>query len=68
MSVNVYNKKADSLEPIADSSKNILKDGDIYKAIEINQERFGYSDDVKALLKNTADFLNRSDRMETEDD
>ncbi len=27
MSVNVYNKKTESLEPIADSSKNILKDG-----------------------------------------
>lgn len=27
MSVNVFNKKTESLEPIADSSKNILKDG-----------------------------------------
>jgi hypothetical protein len=29
------------------------KDGDIIKSIEINQERFGYSDDVKQILLNT---------------
>jgi hypothetical protein len=28
-------------------------DGDLMKSIAINQERFGYSDDVKALLENT---------------
>ena len=60
----------DMIELICDwkASSERHEDGDIYKSIEINQERFGYSDDVKALLKNTADFLNRSDRMETEDD
>jgi len=29
-------------------------DGDIMRSIEINQERFGYSDDIKEVLKNTA--------------
>jgi hypothetical protein len=28
-------------------------DGDIMKSIAINQERFGYSDDLKAILENT---------------
>lgn len=32
-------------------------DGNIYRSIEINQSRFGYSDEVKAILKNTVDFL-----------
>ena len=33
------------------------ENGDIYKSIEINQKRFGYSDDLKSILKNTVDFL-----------
>jgi hypothetical protein len=28
-------------------------DGDLMKSISINQERFGYSDDLKAILENT---------------
>ena len=32
-------------------------DGNIYRSIEINQERFGYTDELKAILINTADFL-----------
>lgn len=32
-------------------------DGNVYKSIEINQERFGYSDELKDILKNTVDFL-----------
>jgi hypothetical protein len=28
-------------------------DGDILKSIEINQKRFGYSDDLKEIFKNT---------------
>ena len=32
-------------------------DGDIFKSIEINQKRFGYSDDIKCLLINTVNFL-----------
>lgn len=33
------------------------EDGDIFKSIDQNQERFGYSDDIKALLINTAKWL-----------
>ena len=29
------------------------KDGDILRSIEINQNRFGYSDDLKAIFENT---------------
>lgn len=32
-------------------------DGDIYRSLEINQERFGYSDELKSILKNTVDFI-----------
>ena len=28
-------------------------DGDIYKSIEINQKRFGYSDELKQIFINT---------------
>jgi hypothetical protein len=30
------------------------KDGDLYRSIEVNQKRFGYSDDLKQILLNTA--------------
>ncbi|KKS16778.1 MAG: hypothetical protein UU74_C0033G0010 [Candidatus Woesebacteria bacterium GW2011_GWA1_41_7] len=33
-------------------------DGDIFKSIEINQQRFGYSDEVRMILMNTAQWLN----------
>lgn len=32
-------------------------DGDIRKSIEINQKRFGYSDELKQILMNTAEWL-----------
>lgn len=32
-------------------------DGDIYKSIEINQERFGYSDELKQIFINTIKSL-----------
>lgn len=50
----------DIFEMICDwkASSERHEDGDIYKSIEINQERFGYSDDLKYILKNTVDFLN----------
>lgn len=32
-------------------------DGDIRKSIEMNQERFGYSDELKQILYNTLPFL-----------
>ena len=34
------------------------KDGNIYKSIEINKERFKMSDQLANIFKNTADFLN----------
>jgi hypothetical protein len=33
-------------------------DGDIIKSLEINQKRFGYSDELKLILKNTVEELN----------
>ena len=50
----------DLLEMICDwkASSERHEDGDIYKSIELNQSRFGYSDDLKSILKNTVDFLN----------
>ena len=32
-------------------------DGDIYKSIEINQRRFNFSDDLKAIFENSIKFL-----------
>ena len=32
-------------------------DGDIYKSIEQNQKRFGYSDDLKQIFINTVDLF-----------
>ena len=49
----------DLLEMICDwkASSERHADGDIFKSIEINQKRFGYSDDLKNILMNTATFL-----------
>lgn len=49
----------DVLEMICDwkASSERHADGDILKSIEINQKRFGYSDDLKNILINTAIFL-----------
>lgn len=33
------------------------EDGDILKSLEINQKRFGYSDEFKNILKNTLSVL-----------
>lgn len=37
-----------------------MESGDIRKSIEINQKRFGYSDDFKQLLLNTVPFLEQT--------
>jgi len=49
----------DILEMLCDwlASTKRHADGDIFKSIEINQKRFGYSDDLKNILKNTACWL-----------
>ena len=54
----------DLLEMICDwkASSERHTDGDILKSIEINQERFGYSDDLKNILINTAAFLKGLER------
>ncbi len=49
----------DLVEMLVDWKAATLRhaDGDMLKSIEINQKRFGYSDDIKQLLKNTANLL-----------
>ena len=49
----------DLLEMMCDWKAATLRhaDGDIAKSIEINQKRFGYSDEVKQILENTAQFI-----------
>jgi hypothetical protein len=50
----------DVIEMLCDWKSSTLRhaDGDIYKSIAINQKRFGYSDEMAQLLRNTADWLN----------
>lgn len=49
----------DVLEMLCDWKAATLrhKDGDIRQSIEINQKRFGYSDELKAILLNTLPLL-----------
>ena len=49
----------DLIEMICDWKAASLrhKDGNIYKSLELNQKRFGYSDELKLILKNTADQI-----------
>lgn len=49
----------DLLEMICDwkAATERHADGDISKSIEINQQRFGYTDELKSILKNTAKEL-----------
>jgi hypothetical protein len=46
----------DLIEMVCDWKAATLRhnDGDIYKSIEYNQNRFGYSDDLKQIFVNTA--------------
>ena len=36
------------------------EDGNIYESIKLNQERFGYSDDMRWLLERTMSYIERS--------
>ncbi len=47
----------DVLEMLCDWKAATMRhnDGDIRKSIEINQKRFGYSDELKQILSNTVD-------------
>jgi hypothetical protein len=49
----------DALEMVIDWHASVKRhaNGDLHKSIEINQPRFGYSDDLKAMMHNTADWL-----------
>ena len=49
----------DIIEMLCDWKAATLRhdDGDILKSIEINQKRFGYSDELKAILANTVEYL-----------
>jgi hypothetical protein len=53
----------DLLEMICDWKASTLRhgDGDIYKSIEINQQRFGYSYELARILRNTVDWLNEQE-------
>lgn len=49
----------DLLEMLMDWKSASLRhdDGSIYESLEINQKRFGYSDELKQILKNTVDWV-----------
>jgi len=49
----------DILEMLMDWKAATIRhaDGDILRSIEINQSRFGYSDDIKKILINTIVYL-----------
>lgn len=49
----------DIIEMLADWKAATLRhnNGDIYKSIEINQKRFGYSDELKQIFINTVDLF-----------
>ena len=51
------------IEMLCDCKAATLRhgDGDIYKSLEINAKRFGYSDEVKAIFKNTIDWIEKQD-------
>lgn len=50
----------DILEMIIDWKCSGMRhaDGDLFKSIEINQKRFGYSDELKQIFINTAKWIN----------
>ena len=50
----------DLIEMLCDWKAASLRhnDGDLMKSIEINQNRFGYSDELKGILINSAEYLN----------
>jgi len=52
----------DVLEMFCDWKAATLRhaNGDIRKSIELNQERFGYSDELKQIFHNTVDWLDSS--------
>ena len=55
--VDLEQVKKDFYEKNREAATLRHNDGDILKSIEINQKRFGYSDDLKAILLNTVKEL-----------
>lgn len=55
----------DLLEMICDwfASTKRQKNGNIYQSIEINQKRFGYSNEIKEILRNTIMFLIQQEKL-----
>jgi hypothetical protein len=51
----------DIVEMICDwkAASRRQKNGDIYKSLDMNQQRYGYSDELKQILKNTVDEIDR---------
>lgn len=51
----------DLLEMVCDWKAATLRhaDGSIEKSLEINQKRFGYSDELKSILRNTVQVIER---------
>lgn len=49
----------DLIEMLCDWKASSMRhnDGNILKSIDMNQDRFGYSDELKQILKNTAKWL-----------
>ena len=60
----------DIIEMLCDWKAATLRhaDGDIFKSIEINQKRFGYSDELKAIFMNTVAKLEDPFLMPKESD
>jgi hypothetical protein len=54
----------DVLEMVIDWHASVKRhaDGDLHRSIDLNQKRFGYSDDLKAMMHNTADWLLSKDQ------
>ena len=53
----------DLLEMICDwkAASERHDNGNIFRSIEINQKRFGYTDELKEILRNTVEFLVEKD-------
>lgn len=49
----------DLIEMVVDWKSSTMRhnDGDVYNSIEINQKRFGYSDELKQIFINTAKWI-----------
>jgi len=60
----------DLIEMLCDWKAGALRhaDGDIFKSININQSRFGYSDELKQVLINTVKWINKQNTYHKADE